>query len=155
MPRLISHYFFNNKEESNMATQIRKFEQDAIVDVIFDKVTKSKRNKANGAITGCKEYRDLLSKANEVKSFDKQIKTLQDQRDSLSNKVQRGVEEYNSVREFDLDYNKWNAVLDVKTGVNKWKLKEKIANRIAISLLPKDAIQNIDAIIESIAKEFE
>ena len=138
-----------------MATQIRKFEQDAIVDVIFDKVTKSKRNKANGAITGCKEYRDLLSKANEVKSFDKQIKTLQDQRDSLSNKVQRGVEEYNSVREFDLDYNKWNAVLDVKTGVNKWKLKEKIANRIAISLLPKDAIQNIDAIIESIAKEFE
>jgi len=135
-----------------MATQIRKFEQDAIVDVIFDKVTKSKRN---GAITGCKEYRDLLSKANEVKSFDKQIKTLQDQRDSLSNKVQRGVEEYNSVREFDLDYNKWNAVLDVKTGVNKWKLKEKIANRIAISLLPKDAIQNIDAIIESIAKEFE
>tara|TARA_R100000008_G_scaffold86361_1_gene79093 strand:+ start:1192 stop:1608 length:417 start_codon:yes stop_codon:yes gene_type:complete len=137
-----------------MATQIRKFEQDAIVDVIFDKVTKSKRNKANGAITGCKEYRDLLSKANEVKSFDKQIKTLQDQRDSLSNKVQRGVEEYNSVREFDLDYNRWNAVLDVKTGVNKWNLKEKIANRIAISLLPKDAIQNIDAIIESIAKEF-
>ena len=138
-----------------MATQIRKFEQDAIVDVIFDKVTKSKRNKANGAITGCKEYRDLLSKANEVKSFDKQIKTLQDQRDSLSNKVQRGVEEYNSVREFDLDYQRWNAVLEIKTGVNQWELKEKIANRIAISLLPKDAIQNIDAIIESIAKEFE
>lgn len=138
-----------------MATQIRKFEQDAIVDVIFDKVTKSKRNKANGAITGCKEYRDLLSKANEVKSFDKQIKTLQDQRDSLSNKVQRGVEEYNSVREFDLDYQRWNAVLEIKTGVNQWELKEKIANRIAISLLPKDAIQNIDAIIENIAKEFE
>ena len=138
-----------------MATQIRKFEQNAIVDVIFDKVTKSKRNKANGAITGCKEYRDLLSKANEVKSFDKQIKTLQDQRDSLSNKVQWGVEEYNSVREFDLDYQRWNAVLEIKTGVNQWELKEKIANRIAISLLPKDAIQNIDAIIESIAKEFE
>ena len=138
-----------------MATQIRKFEQDAIVDVILEKVTKSKRNKANGAITGCKEYRDLLSKANEVKSFDKQIKTLQDQRDSLSNKVQRGVEEYNSVREFDLDYQRWNAVLEIKTGVNQWELKEKIANRIAISLLPKDAIQNIDAIIESIAKEFE
>ena len=138
-----------------MATQIRKFEQNAIVDVIFDKVTKSKRNKANGAITGWKEYKDLQSKANEVKSFDKQIKTLQYQRDSLSNKVQRGVEEYKSVREFDLDYQRWNAVLEIKTGVNQWELKEKIANRIAISLLPKDAIQNIDAIIESIAKEFE
>lgn len=138
-----------------MATQIRKFEQDAIVDVIFDKVTKSKRNKANGAITGCKEYRDLLSKANEVKAFDKQIEILKESRDELSRKVSRGVEHYNSVREFDLDYNRWNAVLDVKTGVNKWNLKEKIANRIAISLLPKDAIQNIDAIIENIAKEFE
>ena len=73
----------------------------------------------------------------------------------MSRKVSRGVEHYNSVREFDLDYNRWNAVLDVKTGVNKWNLKEKIANRIAISLLPKDAIQNIDAIIENIAKEFE
>ena len=138
-----------------MATQIRKFEQNAIVDVIFDKVTKSKRNKANGAITGCKEYRDLLSKANEVKAFDKQIEILKESRDELSRKVSRGVEHYNSVREFDLDYNRWNAVLDVKTGVNKWNLKEKIANRIAISLLPKDAIQNIDAIIENIAKEFE
>ena len=138
-----------------MATQIRKFEQDAIVDVIFDKVNKSKRNKANGAITGCKEYRDLLSKANEVKAFDKQIEILKESRDELSRKVSRGVEHYNSVREFDLDYNRWNAVLDVKTGVNKWNLKEKIANRIAISLLPKDAIQNIDAIIENIAKEFE
>ena len=138
-----------------MPTQIRKFEQDAIVDVIFDKVTKSKRNKANGAITGCKEYRDLLSKANEIKAFDKQIKTLQDQRDSLSNKVSRGVEEYNSVRDFELKYDRWNAVLSTQTGICEWRLKEKIANKIAISLLPKDAIQNIDAIIESIAKEFE
>ena len=138
-----------------MATQIRKFEQNAIVETIVDRIIKSKEAKANGAITGCKEYRDLLSKANEIKAFDKQIKTLQDQRDALSNKVQRGIEHYNSVREFDLDYNRWNGVLDVKTGINAWNLKEKITNRIAISLLPKDAIQNIDAIIESIAKEFE
>ncbi len=138
-----------------MATQIRKFEQDAIVDVILEKVTKSKNNKANGAITGCKEYRDLLSTANEVKSFDNQIKILKEQRDELSNKVHRGVEHYNSVRDFELKYDRWNGVLSTKIGINKWKLKEKIANRIAISLLPKDAIQNIDAIIESIAKEFE
>ena len=138
-----------------MATQIRKFEQDAIVDVIFDKVIKSKNNKANGAITGCKEYRDLLSEANEVKAFEKQIKDLEDQRDKLSRKVSRAVEHYNSVRDFDLKYNRWNAVLSVETGICEWKLKREIANRIAVSLLPKDAIQNIDAIIKNIAKEFE
>jgi len=138
-----------------MATQIRKFEQDAIVDVILEKVIKSKNNKANGAITGCKEYRDLLSTANEVKSFDKQIEILKEQRDELSKKVSRGVELYNYAKDFELKYDRWSAVLSTQTGITEWKLKEKIANKIAISLLPKDAIQNIDAIIESIAKEFE
>jgi len=138
-----------------MATQIRKFEQDAIVDVIFDKVFKSKETNARDSVKDCKEYRDLLSTANEVKSFDKQIADLQKQRDVLSNKVERGVEQYNAVRDFELKYDRWNAVLSIQTGITEWKLKEKIANKIAISLLPKDAIQNIDAIIESIAKEFE
>lgn len=138
-----------------MATQIRKFEQDAIVDTILKKVTKSKNNKANGAITGCKEYRDLLSSANEVKAFERQIKDLQDQRDVLSKKVWRGVDLYNNSHDHQLKYDTWNRVLSVETGINEWKLKKEIANRIAISLLPKDAIQNIDAIIESIAKEFE
>jgi len=137
-----------------MATQIRKFEQDAIVETIVDRVISSKETKAKYAVKKCKEYKELLSKANEVKAFDLQIKTLQDQRDALSNKVQRGIEHYNSVREFDLDYNRWNGVLDVKTGINEWNLKEKITNRIAISLLPKDATQNIDAIIENLVKEF-
>jgi len=148
-------HFLNNKEESNMATQIRKFEQDAIVDVILEKVTKSKNNKANGAITGCKEYRGLLSTANEVKAFEKKIKDLQDQRDVLSKKVSRGVDLYNYAHDHRLKYDTWTKVLSIETGINEWKLKEKIANRIAISLLPKDAIQNIDAIIENISKEFE
>lgn len=138
-----------------MATQIRKFEQDAIVESILEKVTEDKTSRAFDAVKNCKEYKDLLSTANEVKSFDNQIKILKEQRDELSNKVHRGVEHYNSVRDFELKYDRWNGVLSTQTGINEWKLKEKIANRLAISLLPKDAIQNIDAIIKKIAKEFK
>ena len=138
-----------------MATQIRKFEQDAIVESILEKVTEDKTSRAFDAVKNCKEYKDLLSTANEVKSFDNQIKILKEQRDELSNKVHRGVEHYNSVRDFELKYDRWSGVLSTQTGVNEWKLKEKIANRLAISLLPKDAIQNIDAIIKKIAKEFK
>tara|TARA_R100000781_G_C4028598_1_gene109791 strand:+ start:168 stop:632 length:465 start_codon:yes stop_codon:yes gene_type:complete len=148
-------HFLNNKEESNMATQIRKFEQDAIVESIFDKVTKDKTTRAFDAVKKCKEYRDLLSTANEIKSFDKQIEILKEQRDELSRKVSRSVEHYNSVRDFELAYDRWNGVLSTQTGINEWKLKEQIANRIAISLLPKDAVENIDAIIKKIAKEFK
>ena len=138
-----------------MATQIRKFEQDAIVESIFEKVTKDKTTKAFDAVKKCKEYRDLLSTANEIKSFDKQIEILKEQRDELSRKVSRSVEHYNSVRDFELAYDRWNGVLSTQTGINEWKLKEQIANRIAISLLPKDAVENIDAIIKKIAKEFK
>jgi len=138
-----------------MATQIRKFEQDAIVESILEKVIKDKTNRAFDAVKNCKEYKDLLSTANEVKSFDKQIKILKEKRDELSNKVHRGVEHYNSVRDFELKYDRWNAVLSTQTGIKEWRLKEKIANSLAISLLPKDAIENIDAIIKKIAKEFK
>tara|TARA_R100001086_G_scaffold168442_1_gene91566 strand:+ start:356 stop:772 length:417 start_codon:yes stop_codon:yes gene_type:complete len=138
-----------------MATQIRKFEQDAIVESILEKVTEDKTSRAFDAVKNCKEYKDLLSTANEVKSFDKQIEILKEQRDELSTKVHRGVEHYNSVRDFELKYDRWSGVLSTQTGINEWKLKEKIANRLAISLLPKDAIQNIDAIIKKIAKEFK
>ena len=140
--------------ELKMATQIRKFEQDAIVDTIVDRVISSKETKAQYTVKKCKEYKELLSTANEVKAFDKQIKILKEQRDELSTKVYKGVEHYNSVRDFELKYDRWSAVLSTKTGINQWKLKEQIANRIAISLLPKDSVQNIDAIIENIVKEF-
>ena len=36
---------------------------------------------------------------------------------------------------------------------NSWQLKSEIANRVAIALLPKDAIENIDEIIAKIASE--
>ena len=139
--------------ELKMATQIRKFEQDAIVETIVDRVISSKETQAKYAVKKCKEYKELLSTANEVKSFDKQINMLKEQRDELSTKVSRGVELYNYANDFELKYDRWNGVLSTQTGVNEWKLKEKIANKIAISLLPKDAVDNIDAIIENIVKE--
>ena len=111
-----------------MATQIRKFEQDAIVESIFDKVTKDKTTRAFDAVKKCKEYRDLLSTANEVKSFDKQIEILKEQRDELSRKVSRSVEHYNSVRDFELKYDRWSGVLSTQTGINEWKLKEQRAD---------------------------
>ena len=136
-----------------MATQIRKFEQDAIVETIVDRIINSKETQAKFAVKKCKEYKELLSTANEVKAFDMQIEILKESRDELSRKVSRGVEHYNSVRDFDLKYDRWNGVLGITTGVSEWELKDKIANKIAISLLPKDAVDNIDAIIENIVKE--
>ena len=39
-----------------MATQIRKFEQDAIVESILEKVTEDKTSRAFDSVKNCKEY---------------------------------------------------------------------------------------------------
>ena len=137
-----------------MATQIRKFEQDAIVDSIVDKVEKSLKDKARELSMKDKTYKAMLSEANEVKAIKKEIQNLSDKKDKMSAKLYQEVELYNEGLTYNLSFDKWNGVLSVSPQPNSYQLKHEIANKVAISLLPKDAIDNIDAIISNIAKEF-
>ena len=137
-----------------MATQIRKFEQDAIVDSIFDKVEKSLKDKARELSMKDKTYKAMLSEANEVKAIKKEIQNLSDKKDKMSAKLYQEVELYNEGLPYTLNFDKWNAVLSVSPQPNSYQLKHEIANKVAISLIPKDAIDNIDTIISNIAKEF-
>ena len=137
-----------------MATQIRKFEQDAIVDSIVNKVEKSLKDKARELSMKDKTYKAMLSEANEVKAIKKEIQNLSDKKDKMSAKLYQEVELYNEGLPYTLSFDKWNAVLSVSPQPNSYQLKHEIANKVAISLIPKDAIDNIDAIIANIAKEF-
>ena len=137
-----------------MATQIRKFEQDAIVDSIVDKVEKSLKDKTRELSMKDKTYKAMLSEANEVKAIKKEIQNLSDKKDKMSAKLYEEVALYNEGLTYNLSFDKWNGVLSVSPQPNSYQLKHEIANKVAISLLPKDAIDNIDAIISNIAKEF-
>jgi hypothetical protein len=138
-----------------MATQIRKFEQDAIVNSIVDKVEKSLKDKTRELSMKDKTYKAMLSEANEVKAIKKEIQNLSDKKDKMSAKLYQEVKLYNAdLNTYNLSFDKWNGVLSVSPQPNSYQLKHEIANKVAISLLPKDAIDNIDAIISNIAKEF-
>ena len=138
-----------------MATQIRKFEQDAIVDSIVDKVEKSLKDKTRELSMKDKTYKAMLSEANEVKAIKKEIQNLSDKKDKMSAKLYEEVALYNAdLNTYNLSFDKWNGVLSVSPQPNSYQLKHEIVNKVAISLLPKDAIDNIDAIISNIAKEF-
>jgi len=138
-----------------MATQIRKFEQDAIVDSIVDKVEKSLKDKARELSMKDKTYKAMLSEANEVKAIKKEIQNLSDKKDKMSAKLYQEVKLYNAdLNTYNLSFDKWNGVLSVSPHPNSYQLKHEIANKVAISLIPKDAIDNIDTIIANIAKEF-
>ena len=137
-----------------MATQIRKFEQDAIVDSIVDKVEKSLKDKTRELSMKDKTYKAMLSEANEVKAIKKEIQNLSDKKDKMSAKLYEEVALYNEGLTYNLSFDKWNGVLSVSPHPNSYQLKHEIANKVAISLIPKDAIDNIDTIIANIAKEF-
>jgi len=97
-----------------MATQIRKFEQEAIVDTIADKIETELKSKRQEMIKDDRDYESMLA----------------------------------------LDINRYQGVLSLNPKLNSYHLKEKIGNKVAIALLPKDAIENMDTIISNITKEF-
>ena len=138
-----------------MATQIRKFEQDAIVETIADKIETELKSKRQEMIKDDRDYESMLSDANQMKALGKDIDNLTDKRNLLYGSVYERVQEWNgSNTSYALDINKYQAVLSLNPKLNSYHLKEKIGNKVAIALLPKDAIENMDNIIANIAKEF-
>jgi len=138
-----------------MATQIRKFEQDAIVDTIADKIETTLKSKRTEMIKDDKDYEAMLSDSNQMKALSKDIDDLTEKRNLLYGSIYERVQEWNvSNSSYALDINRYQGVLSLNPKLNSYHLKEKIGNKVAIALLPKDAIENMDTIISNITKEF-
>tara|TARA_R110001592_G_scaffold132485_2_gene347094 strand:+ start:2726 stop:3142 length:417 start_codon:yes stop_codon:yes gene_type:complete len=131
--------------------QIRKFEQDAIVAVILDEAKvklKTKRNTISD-----KPYKLVLSQANHVKAIQKKIDDLSKEKHEICNLISDGVEQWNSTRDgYCLKFSNYTGVLSLDLR-DSYYLKERIANRVALALLPEDAINNIEEIIAKIAND--
>ena len=138
-----------------MATQIRKFEQEAIVDTIADKIQTELKSKRQEMIKDDRDYESMLSDSNQMKALSKDIDDLTEKRNLLYGSIYERVQEWNaSNNSYALDINRYQGVLSLNPKLNSYHLKEKIGNKVAIALLPKDAIENMDTIISSITKEF-
>ena len=138
-----------------MATQIRKFEQEAIVDTIADKIETTLKSKSTEMIKNDKDYESMLSDANYMKALGKDIDVLTEKRNLLYGSIYERVQEWKaSKNSYALDINRYQGVLSLNPKLNSYHLKEKIGNKVAVALLPKDAIENMDTIISNIMKEF-
>ena len=133
--------------------QIRKFEQDAIVDTIVDKARAKLQSKRDEHLKSDKPYKRLLSQANHVKALDKEIDVLAKEKTKICDLIRDGIQEWNSTRgNYQLEFSTYTGVLDFGL-VQDYKLRNKVSNRVAIALLPKDSINNIEEIIASIAND--
>ena len=137
-----------------MATQIRKFEQEAIVDTIVNTIETTFKSKRQELTEDDRGYASMLSDANRIKALNKQIEELGDLKNQIVTNVSERTQEWNgSNSSYRLDLNRYSGVLSLDLA-NQRKMKQDVTNRVAIALLPKDAIDNMDTIIANISKEF-
>jgi protein subunit release factor A len=137
-----------------VATQIRKFEQEAIVDTIINTIETTFKSKRQELTEDDRGYASMLSDANRIKALNKQIEELGDLTKQIANNVSERTEEWNGANSsYHLHLNRYSGVLSLDLA-NQYKMKQDVTNKVAIALLPKDAIENMDTIIANIAKEF-
>ena len=144
--------------------QIRKFEQEAIVNQTVATIIENKEE----VITKLKltpEYVGIKQRLNSIKDLQKQSKALDDkaslERKELINMVEVFNEDVlNSNPIYKLEYNEYS--YKGETGLkfntecsNYSKVGQAIQDKIALALLPKEAINDIDNIISKIADSFK
>jgi len=143
--------------------QIRKFEQDAIVDTTLATII-ADRDEVIAKLKLTPEYLGIQQRLNSIKDLNKQSKALEDKASSERKELANIVETFNedvlnSNPIYKLEYNRYS--YNGETGLqfntecsNYSKAGQAIQNEIAIALLPKDAVNDINSIIERIANKF-
>ena len=143
--------------------QIRKFEQDAIVDTTLATII-ADRDEVIAKLKLTPEYVGIEQRLNSIKDLNKQSKALDDKATSERQELESIVEAFNedvlnSNPIYKLEYNRYSYHGETGLKFNAEcssysKAGQAIQNEIAIALLPRDAVNDINSIIERIANKF-
>jgi protein subunit release factor A len=143
--------------------QIRKFEQDAIVDSTISTIV-SDKSEVIATLKATPEYTGIKQRFDSIKDLKKQSKALDDKADFERKELESAVEVFNedvlnSNPIYKLEYSKYyrgDCGLSFNTDTSSYSgIRTTIQNEIAIALLPKDAVNDINSIIERIADKFK
>ena len=139
--------------------QIRKFEQDAIVDGICTQIVANSGHMIS-KLEETPEYKKLASLKEQIGSLGKQISELEEAKSKLREQFEKTRLDFNeSVSHTALHiesggyYNAAN--VKIKVNVSGYgSVREQISNELAVKLLPSDSLENIQAIMASIVDKF-
>jgi protein subunit release factor A len=144
--------------------QIRKFEQDAIVDSTIATII-ADRDEVIATLEATPEYTGIKQRLDSIKDLRKQEKALGNKASLEKKELEKAVEVFNedvlnSNPIYKLEFDSWRYSesdgLSFNTDISSYsKTATIIQNEIAIALLPKDAVNNINSIIERIADKFK
>jgi len=142
--------------------QIRKFEQDAIVDGICTQIVANSGHMIS-KLEETPEYRKLASLKEQIVDFSKKISELEDARSTLKKQFDEARTNFNesvSHTALYIDSNSYyrsqeNSSVEIKVNVAGYgSVRDQISNELAVKLLPRDSMENIQAIMSSIVDKF-
>lgn len=142
--------------------QIRKFEQDAIVDGICTQIVANSGHMIS-KLEETPEYRKLASLKEQIVDFSKKIRELEDAKLTLKKQFDEARTNFNesvSHTALYIDSNSYyrsqeNSSVEIEVNVSGYgSVRDKISNELAVKLLPRDSMENIQAIMSSIVDKF-
>ena len=142
--------------------QIRKFEQDAIVDGICTQIVANSGHMIS-KLEETPEYKKLASLKEQIGSLGKQISELEEAQSELRKQFNNARINFNesvSHTALYIDSNSYyrsqeNSSVEIKVNVSGYgSVREQISNELAVKLLPSDSLENIQAIMASIVDKF-
>ena len=135
--------------------QIRKFEQEAIVNQIMEGVKERLDNKVEKARKS-KDYKAIEKLANSVLKINKERDLLEEKHAEALDRVNLAIKNYNNYSEDSLvGINGLTQYTDAKLDFFRmdWKIKNQVADKLAVALIEPNAQERIKEIITAIASE--
>ena len=135
--------------------QIRKFEQEAIVNQIMEGVKERLDDKVEKARKS-KDYKAIEKLANAVLNINKERDLLEEKHKKALDRVNLAIKNYNNYSEDSLvGINGLTQYTDAKLEFFRmdWKIKNQVADKLAVALIEPNAQERIKEIITAIASE--
>ena len=135
--------------------QIRKFEQEAIVNQIMEGVKERLDDKVEKARKS-KDYKAIEKLANAVLNINKERDLLEEKHKKALDRVNLAIKNYNNYSEDSLvGINGLTQYTDAKLEFFRmdWKIKNQVADKLAVALIEPNAQDRIKEIIVAIASE--
>ena len=134
---------------------IRKFEQEAIVNQIMEGVKERLDDKVEKARKS-KDYKAIEKLANAVLNINKERDLLEEKHKKALDRVNLAIKNYNNYSEDSLvGINGLTQYTDAKLEFFRmdWKIKNQVADKLAVALIEPNAQDRIKEIIVAIASE--
>ena len=135
--------------------QIRKFEQEAIVNQIMEGVKERLDDKVEKARKS-KDYKAIEKLANAVLNINKEKDLLEEKHNKALERVNLAIKNFNNYSEDSLvGINGLTQYTNAKLEFFRmdWKIKNQVADKLAVALIEPNAQERIKEIITAIASE--